>query len=207
MPDFYQRYRMSDPSPSFPFNDTQPDAVVVYLGTNDYSQGASPQLDAAFADTFVGFMENVTQRWYGSPSAPATGITFFAVLGPMSPTLPTNATLSAIARGTQAGFNIHLLNVTTACHDDLSTCTDGCASHPGVSEGEGEARGCLCVVWAHIFDSAGRISPQHGAPRCPWDRRGPGLALAGRPLMCFPPRVPSGARADHSSPSFARDIR
>jgi hypothetical protein len=75
----------------------------------------APELrDAAFADAWVALMTNVTQHYYGTPAAPAN-VTFFAVLGPMSPTLPTNATLAAVARGTAAGFRIVLINATTAC--------------------------------------------------------------------------------------------
>lgn len=49
----------------------------------------------------------------------------------MAPLLPANATVAAVEQGRAAGFNVVLLNVTTACGDSLTGCTDGCAHHPG----------------------------------------------------------------------------
>lgn len=136
VPQFYTQLKKNDADNSFGFKDAAPDGVLVYLGTNDYSKGASPALDAAFTDAWLALMQNVTQRYYPS----ANNITFFAVLGPMSPTLPANATLAAVARGTAAGFKIVLVNATTACGDDLQGCKDGCASHPGVASHRNIAR-------------------------------------------------------------------
>ena len=145
VPQFYTQARKNDADGSFNFSDATPDAVVVYLGTNDYSKGASPALDAAFTDAWLALMTNVTQSYYGTPAAPAN-VTFFAVLGPMSPTLPTNATLAAVARGTAAGFRIVLVNATTACGANLTGCTDGCASHPGVASHRNIARMALPII-------------------------------------------------------------
>jgi hypothetical protein len=50
----------------------------------------------------------------------------------MSPTLPASATTAAVAQGVAAGFNVVLLNVTTACGPELAGCTDGCHGHPGI---------------------------------------------------------------------------
>jgi hypothetical protein len=70
MPDFYRRASYPDPTP-FPFKDTVPAGVLVYLGTNDYNKGENPSLDAAFTAGLLQFMSNVTKLWYGTPQAPA----------------------------------------------------------------------------------------------------------------------------------------
>lgn len=49
----------------------------------------------------------------------------------MSPTAPSNATVAAVSQGLAAGYRVVLVNVTTACGDALTGCTDGCAHHPG----------------------------------------------------------------------------
>lgn len=139
VPQFYTQARKNEADNSFAFTDARPDGVIVYLGTNDYSAGASPALDAAFAGAFLDLMANVTTKYYGTPAAPAN-ITFFAVLGPMSPTKPANATLDAVARGTAAGYRVVLVNATEACGANLTGCTDGCASHPGVASHRNIAR-------------------------------------------------------------------
>lgn len=135
VPQFYTQLKKNDPDGSFAFKDAPPAGVIVYLGTNDYSKGSSPALDAAFADAWLALMTNVTTRYY-----PGADITFFAVLGPMSPTLPANATAAAVSRGTAAGFKIVFVNATTACGEDLAGCKDGCASHPGVASHRNIAR-------------------------------------------------------------------
>ncbi len=51
------------------------------------------------------------------------------MLGPMSPTLPANATVDALNQAAGLGYNVHLINATTACGPDLTGCTDGSVSH------------------------------------------------------------------------------
>lgn len=80
-------------------------------------------------------MHNVTTRYY-----PGANVTFFAVLGPMSPTLPSNAMAAAVAQGTAEGLRVVFVNASTACGDDLSGCHDGCAGHPGVASHRNIAR-------------------------------------------------------------------
>lgn len=144
MPDFYRRYSYANPAP-FPFKDPVPQGVLVYLGTNDYNKGESPSLDASFTASMLMFMSNVTKLWYGTPQAPAK-VTFFAVLGPMSPTLPANATVDALNQAAGLGYNVHLINATTACGPDLTGCTDGCAGHPGVASHRNIARIAAPIV-------------------------------------------------------------
>jgi len=139
VPDFYTQTKKNDPTGSFNFSDAPPDGVLVYLGTNDYSHGGSPALDLAFTAGFLQFMKNVTQRYYGTPAAPLN-TTFFAILGPMSPSLPSRALQAAVSQGTALGFRVVFVNATTACGDDLGGCTDGCAGHPGVASHRNIAR-------------------------------------------------------------------
>jgi hypothetical protein len=140
LPGFYTQTSKGSPRGSFAFDDAVPDGVIVYLGTNDYSAGGSAALDASFTAAWLELMENVTTRYYGTPSLPAN-ITFLAVLGPMSPTLPAAATLAAVAQGTARGFRIVLVNATEACGDaSRGACVDGCAGHPGVASHRNIAR-------------------------------------------------------------------
>ena len=71
-------------------------------------------------------MRNVSQSYYGSPAAPRN-TTCFAILGPMSPTLPAAAMQAAVAQGTAQGFHVVFVNATAACGPDLTGCRDGCA--------------------------------------------------------------------------------
>ena len=137
VPQFYTQAVKNAPDGSFDFKDARPDGVLVYLGTNDYSHGPSAALDASFTAAWLELMANVTTRYYGTPAAPAADIQFFAVLGPMSPTLPANATLAAVAEGQARGFKVSFINATQACGGH--PCVDGCASHPGVGSREARA--------------------------------------------------------------------
>jgi hypothetical protein len=119
----------------------------------DYSKGESPALDAAFTSAWLQLMHNVTRVWYGTPAQPAN-VTFFAVLGPMSPFLPVNATVAAVTQGTAQGFRIVLVNATAACGVNAegvpSGCDDGCATHPGVASHRAIARTLAPVMSAEL---------------------------------------------------------
>lgn len=151
LPQYYQQ--VSYDGAPFTFNDAPPDAFVVYTGTNDYSGGENPALDAAYTAALLDLMKNVTTVYYGTPAQPAN-TTFFALLGPMSPTLPVNATLAAIQQGTAAGYRIVLVNATDACGVDAagqpSGCSDGCAGHPGVASHRSIARVLAPIVAAEL---------------------------------------------------------
>ena len=77
-------------------------------------------------------MHNVTRQYYGTAAAPLN-TTFFAVLGPMSPTLPSAAMQAAVAQGAAQGYSVVFVNASSACGEDLQGCKDGCAGHPGVA--------------------------------------------------------------------------
>jgi lysophospholipase L1-like esterase len=127
MPGYYQQTNYQ-PNGVFTYNFSNgftPDAVVIYLGTNDYSAGGSPTLDAAFTAGYLAFMQNIT-RWYKAPN-----ITFFCTAGPMSPVLPVNATLAAVVQAKSMGLNAHYLDITSAFAWNNGT-NDGCAGHPGI---------------------------------------------------------------------------
>ena len=131
MPEYYTWTKYSS-NTLFNFSSSaKPDGVVVFLGTNDYSGGSEPGLDDKFTAAYLQLMRNVTQVYYGTPEKPAN-ITFFATLGPMSPTLPSAAVQAAVTQGKAAGYKIELINATTACGPELKGCVDGCATHPGV---------------------------------------------------------------------------
>jgi hypothetical protein len=119
----------------------------------DYDKGESPSLDSAFTAAWLQLMANVTRSWYGTEAHPSN-TTFFAVLGPMSPTLPANATLAAVEQGTAAGFRVVFVNATEACgvgpSGQLTGCSDGCASHPGVASHRAIARTLAPVISAEM---------------------------------------------------------
>ena len=100
---------------------SRPDAVIVYLGTNDFSCGT--MTDAVFTAAYVQFLHNITD-YYARSSGSAATTTFFCAIGPMSPTRPLNATLAAIAGARADGLDAHLLDMRNAT-------LDGCGSHPG----------------------------------------------------------------------------
>jgi hypothetical protein len=154
VPQFYTQTMKNDADHSFSFGDAPPNGVLVYLGTNDYSKGDVPGLDANFTAAFLALMTNVTRVYYGTPAAPLN-TTFFAVLGPMSPTLPANAMQAAVTQGTALGYRVVFVNATTACGPDLTGCTDGCASHPGVASHRNIAR----IVAAAVEGELGWPSP------------------------------------------------
>ena len=89
-------------------------------------------------------------------TAPAThhfpldelGLSFLLVLGPMQPTSPSAALQAAVAQGTAAGFRVSLVNASAACGANLTGCTDGCASHPGVGSHRAIAKAVAPVLQA-----------------------------------------------------------
>jgi hypothetical protein len=150
VPQFYTQEMKNGADGSFDFKDAPPQGVLVYLGTNDYSGGASPALDTLFTAAFLALMKNVTHSYYGTPGAPLN-TTFFAILGPMSPTLPSAAMAAAVSQGTAQGYNVVFVNATTACGTNLTGCTDGCAHHPGVASHRNIAR----IVAAAVEETLG----------------------------------------------------
>jgi hypothetical protein len=137
-------------------------------------------------------MHNVSQSYYGTPSAPLN-TTFFAILGPMSPTLPAAAMQAAVAQGAAQGYQVVFVNASAACGSDLTGCRDGCAG--AFAERAGGAR--LCALFTRQAQST-IAPPKNTLPtqtnRAPWrgqppqhcansghrDRGGAGLAIAGR---------------------------
>ena len=151
IPQFYTQEKKNDADGSFDFKEdtTPPQGVLVYLGTNDYSRGGSPALDTLFTAGFLALMNNVTRSYYGTPAAPLN-TTFFAILGPMSPTLPSDAMQAAVTQGIARGYNVVFVNATTACGPNLTGCTDGCAQHPGVASHRNIARIVATAVEAAL---------------------------------------------------------
>ena len=148
VPEYYTQLRKNGPDGSYAWA-SPPQGVLVYLGTNDYSKGGSAALDAQFTAAFLALMRNVSQLYYGTPGAPLN-TTFFAILGPMSPTLPAAAMQAAVAQGAARGFNVVLVNATAACGPSLAGCSDGCAGHPGVASHRNIARAVAGAVEAAL---------------------------------------------------------
>jgi len=103
---------------------SRPDAVIVFLGTNDFS--CNETTDAAFTAALVEFFHNVTAH-YAAAAPPPSGraaTVFVPALGPMSPTKPLAAIRAAVAQALAEGLQAALLDMTNAT-------LDGCGGHPG----------------------------------------------------------------------------
>ena len=101
--------------------DWVPDAMLINLGTNDFSHDLGPAWEHNFTATYVQFVLNATAR-YRAPSMP-----IFVAQGPMNDGAPlTNALLAAIAGINAAGGNATFL-------DMRGPPNDGCGGHPGVA--------------------------------------------------------------------------
>ncbi|WP_430809788.1 MULTISPECIES: SGNH/GDSL hydrolase family protein [unclassified Carboxylicivirga] len=74
MPQRYHQVLDMDASTGWDFSEWQPDAVVINLGTNDYSTGLRPD-KAVFVDTYMKFIRRIRKN-YGS-------IPIFCLNGPM----------------------------------------------------------------------------------------------------------------------------
>ena len=99
---------------------SRPDALIVYLGTNDFSCPSTT--DAIFTRAAVAFARSVVAAYAASPGPAAT--TFFFALGPMSPTKPAAALAAAVEELVASGVRALILNMTNGV-------LDGCGGHPG----------------------------------------------------------------------------
>jgi len=138
MQEYYRKERMVDPGSTYNFSASPPpDAILIYLGTNDARVNNWTQ----FTVEALRFMQNVTKNFY-----PGANIGFLLILGPMAPVAPQTALLNAVEQGTAAGLKVAFVNASTACGDDLSGCKDGCASHPGVGSHRAIAKAAANVL-------------------------------------------------------------
>lgn len=120
VPQLYRQTFLTDKQSVWDFSaSSRPDAVIIYLGTNDYGCGVT---DANFTAALVALVNNATRYYAASPGPPTTH--FFLTLGPMAPTKPAAAVQAALAQLTGAGVAASLLNMTAAT-------LDGCGGHPG----------------------------------------------------------------------------
>ena len=124
MPQLYTQAFATDAAQPWDFSRAaRPDAVIVYLGTNDYSCNLTT--DARFTAAAVAFFHNVTAYYAASPPPPSGApIHFFAAVGLMSPTRPLAAVKAAIAQANADGLRASFLDMTNAT-------ADGCGGHPG----------------------------------------------------------------------------
>lgn len=122
MPTLYSQAFATRPDVPWDFSrQSRPDAVLIYLGTNDYS--CNETTDDAFSTALVSFMQNISALYAHSPG-PALPTRFFCAVGLMSPTKPLNAVLNAIATANAAGLTATFLDLRNGT-------TDGCGGHPG----------------------------------------------------------------------------
>ena len=120
MPQLYTQNFGTGPNPWDFGRSSKPDAVLIYLGTNDFS--CAETTDAAFTAGYVQFLHNIT-KWYAASPGPAV-TKFLLAVGPMSPTRPVSAVQAAIAQANAAGLSASYLDMTNAT-------LDGCGGHPG----------------------------------------------------------------------------
>ena len=146
MPDYFGMTQKSDDKPtySFPPGDA-PDAVVINLGTNDWSgcqkfseDKCGPKFQSAFAEQYTSFMRNITRWW------PQTPIKFFAGVGPIIDGYGA-AVEKAVAQAVTGGINATMVDM-RACpayqppKPGLFEC-DGCATR-----GQKNRRPCTSIV-------------------------------------------------------------
>ena len=80
LPQLYLQTEGGRPAEMWDFSRaSRPDAVIVYLGTNDYS--CNTTTDAAFTAALVLFLRNITGYYARSPGVANT--TFFIAIGPI----------------------------------------------------------------------------------------------------------------------------
>ena len=120
VPQLFRQTFLTDKQSVWDFSaSTRPDAVIIYLGTNDFGCGVS---DAIFTAALVALVANTTRYYASSPGPPTTR--FFLAVGPMSPEKPVAAVQAALAQLAGVGVAASLLNMTAAT-------LDGCGGHPG----------------------------------------------------------------------------
>ena len=127
LPTLYNRTFATQSAGNEPWDFTRafrPDAVLVYLGTNDFSCNRTEP--AAFTDALVSFMVNISALYAASPG-PAAKTTFFLAVGPMSPVLPYEPIVAAIDAALALGVHASLLDL----RGNASMPLDGCGGHPG----------------------------------------------------------------------------
>lgn len=141
MPDYFQQTEYSSAGPDYTYAATgyKPNAIVIALGTNDYSGSPPPNIDTLFIQGYVNFIQNITKAYGGSGS---TNITYFCTVGPMSDAY-LNATENVISQVNALGIRAYLLNV-------MGSPTDGCAGHPGV-QGHHEMAAIAQPIIANIM--------------------------------------------------------
>ena len=106
-------------APTWKFDTFTPDAVIINLGTNDFSHGhdTGPSFEANFTAAYVDFMRNLTV-WHAAPRLP-----IFAASGPLT-ARPTAAIKAAVAAFTAEGGRAYFLDLQTGLG------ADGCYGHP-----------------------------------------------------------------------------
>ncbi|AEO64954.1 23ac2323-bcd4-4ffe-a5f5-729369bd6a8a [Thermothielavioides terrestris] len=145
MPELYTRYGANDPDNSYPYPPTwSPDAVVINLGTNDFSYiawdasgnayAARPPLNATtYTDGMVAFAQSIRAHYpaahvflVGSPMLSDS----YPTAADAQKTTQTNALKSAVA---QLGANAHFVDWPTQGSDV------GCDYHPNAATHAAEA--------------------------------------------------------------------
>eukprot|EP01089_Gocevia_fonbrunei_P003999 TRINITY_DN1395_c0_g1_i2.p1 TRINITY_DN1395_c0_g1~~TRINITY_DN1395_c0_g1_i2.p1 ORF type:complete len:154 (-),score=27.24 TRINITY_DN1395_c0_g1_i2:46-507(-) len=117
-PSYYPRTLANDPSTLWSFKSWIPQAVVINLGTNDYStQPIPPQ--AIYSNAYNSFIANLQDK-YGS------GVQIFAVCGPLIGNPCCEYVQDIVNQHKGAGvYYVNMQNILNS--DDY-----GCAGHPGI---------------------------------------------------------------------------
>jgi len=143
MPEYFQQrlaYESAETFQPYTFASSgfAPDAIVINLGTNDYSHcrqmpggECEPGFAQAFTKTYVDFMRNAT-RWYDKPD-----IHFFCGVGPITINY-WPAVEAAVVLAKAQGLKATLVDM-QACNNmtghaltNMTGGCQGCATHPGI---------------------------------------------------------------------------
>ena len=136
MPDYFQQRLTSETEKNYTFgaDGFVPDAVVIALGTNDFSHcretPCTEAFLAGFVQAYVDFMVNVT-RWYQKHS-----IQFFCGVGPITVNY-LNSTREAVSRAVALGLKATFVDMQACARPYPGGTTqqgfcNGTATHPGI---------------------------------------------------------------------------
>lgn len=139
LPDLYPRTLPSDASSTWSF-ESEPDAVVINLGTNDYSTGDDPSPEL-FREHYVTFLEQLRQRY---PSA-----FVLCTVGPLLNGEDLNAARAGIAAAVDARRATGDERV-VAWEMNIGNPDPGCDYHPSVATHEAMAEAVAAELRTHL---------------------------------------------------------
>eukprot|EP01027_Heterolobosea_sp_BB2_P025618 GEZU01039316.1.p1 GENE.GEZU01039316.1~~GEZU01039316.1.p1 ORF type:complete len:141 (-),score=34.83 GEZU01039316.1:303-725(-) len=119
---YYSRTLANDPTDKWNFNQYQPDAVVVNLGTNDYSTQPYPPQDI-FIDGYINFLTGLHEH-YGND------VPILTVCGPLISGACCDYVQQVVEMQVNQGYKVYYVDMQGLLQipQDL-----GCDGHPNVS--------------------------------------------------------------------------